>query len=389
MAERKTPRVVQMSSAHQALDARIFHKISKSLARGGYEVILVASHRQNETVDGVRIAALSKSRGRLRRMTVRLCQVYRKAVALDGDIYHFHDPELMPVGLLLRLRGKHVVYDAHEDLPRTVSYKDYVPSPLRRLVAGAAEKFELFGARRLTAVIGATPPIADRFRGVNPNTVVVHNFPILDELTCFPQRSWEERDPAVAYIGGISRERGIFELLKAMSLVFPRVNCRLALAGWFSPPQLQWEVQKRAGSDNINFLGMLSRVQVADFLARMRVGIVVLHPETNFINSKPTKLFEYMCAGIPVVASDFPLWRQIVGNAQCGLLVDPMKPEQIAEAVTYLLTHPREAEQMGRRGRAAAERLFNWKTEETTLIRLYRSILQQEELPYAEKIECA
>lgn len=377
-----------MTSAHRALDARIFHKISKSLARSGYEVILVAGHRRNETIDGVRIAALSKSGGRLRRMTVSLYQVYKKAVALDADIYHFHDPELMPVGLLLRLRGKHVVYDAHEDLPRTVSYKEYVPPALRNLVAGVAERFELFAARRLTAVIGATPPIADRFREVNPNTVVVHNFPILDELTSHHPQAWEQRDSAVAYIGGISRERGIFEMLQAISLVSPKLGCRLALAGWFSSPELQNEVRERMASGYVDFLGMLSRVQVADLLGRMQVGIVVLHAEPNFVNSKPTKLFEYMCAGIPVVASDFPQWRAIVESARCGLLVDPMNPARIAEAIAHLLTHPREAEEMGRRGREAAERIFNWKSEEQTLVRLYRSILQQNELSYAEEIEC-
>lgn len=377
-----------MTSAHRALDVRIFHKISKSLVRRGYDVTVVAVHSQDENIDGIHVAAIPRSRSRLRRMTLNLYRIYRKTLELDADIYHFHDPELIPVGLLLRLRGKHVVYDAHEDLPRTVSYKEYVPPALRRLVAGAAEKLELFGARRLTGVIGATPPIAARFRPVNPNTVVVHNFPIVEELNQCSMRKWAEREAAVAYIGGIARERGIFELLDAMKLVIKKVECRLALAGWFSPKQMQAEVQKRAEASNVDFLGLLSRVHVSELLARVRAGIVVLHPEVNFIKAKPTKLFEYMCAGIPVIASDFPLWREIVEGAQCGLLVDPMRPSQIADAITYLLTHPREAEQMGRRGRATAERYFNWKSEERTLLSLYRSILQENQLACGEPIEC-
>jgi glycosyltransferase involved in cell wall biosynthesis len=366
-----------MTSAHRALDVRIFHKISKSLVRSGYDVTVVAVHPKDENIDGVHVSAIPRSPSRLRRMTLNLYRIYRKTLELDADIYHFHDPELIPVGLLLRLRGKCVVYDAHEDLPRTVSYKEYVPSVLRKLVAGAAEKLELFGARRLTGVIGATPPIADRFRDVNPNTVVVHNFPIVEEMNDRPAREWEERDAAVAYVGGISRERGIFELLDAMNLVTGKVECRLALAGWFSTKSLQSEVQHRTEASNVDFLGLLSRLEIADLLARVRVGIVVLHPEINFINSKPTKLFEYMCAGIPVIASDFPLWREIVESAQCGLLVHPMKPSQIADAIAYLLTHPQQAEEMGRRGRATAAKCFNWKSEEQTLINLYQSIFQQ------------
>ncbi|HLW51625.1 MAG TPA: glycosyltransferase [Candidatus Angelobacter sp.] len=389
MAERKTPRVVQMTSAHRALDARIFHKISKSLARSGYEVILVAGHEQDENIDGVHVAAVPKSRDRLRRMTVNLLNVYKRALQLDGDIYHFHDPELMPMGLLLRLRGKRVIYDAHEDLPRTVSYKDYIPRFMHKLVAGGAEKFELFAARRFTAVIAATPPIAERFYGINPNTVVVHNFPILEEIPSSQTHSWEKRDAAIAYVGGISRERSIFEILQALSHLNPQRDCRLALAGWFSPQELKSEIESLPGSGRVDWLGMLSRREIADLLARVRAGIVLFHDMPNLTNSKPTKLFEYMCAGIPVVASDFPLWREIVAGERCGLLVDPLKPAEIAGAISYLLDHPREAEAMGRRGRRAAERLFNWKSEEKTLLDLYQSILQPHELPLSAEINCA
>jgi len=377
-----------MTSAHCIRDARIFHKISKSLASRGYEVFLVAGHARDEIVDGVHIVAVPKRKDRLSRMTVSPYHIYKRAFALDADIYHFHDAELMPVALLLRLQGKPVVYDAHEDLPRTVSYKDYIPRQLRGLVAGAAQRLELLAARRFTAVIGATLPIADRFRQVNANTVVVHNFPILDELSPGAMPKWQQRSPAVAYVGGISRERGIFELLEAMPRL-RHLGCRLALAGWFSPPAFKEKVLKHPVSNQVDCLGILSRKQIGQLLARVQVGIVVLHPEPNFINSMPTKLFEYMSAGIPVVASGFPLWREIVEEARCGLLVDPLQPPQIAEAISYLLTHPCEAEEMGRRGRATVERLFNWRSEESALMALYSSILQQQRLPLPKTIECA
>lgn len=377
-----------MTSAHRALDVRIFHKISKSLARHGYEVILVARHPQDEDIDGVHVSAIPKSRGRLRRMTVNLHRIYRRALELDGDIYHFHDPELMPVGLLLRLRGKRVVYDAHEDLPRSFSYKDYIPRSMRGLVANAADRFEIFAARRFTAVIGATPPIAERFRNINPRTAVVHNFPILDELSSDQHHSWERRDRAIAYVGGIARERGIFELLDAMAQLPAGLDCRLALAGWFAVPGLKKETQKMAGAERVDWLGLLSRIEIAELLTRVRVGLVLFHPLPNLINSRPTKLFEYLCAGIPVVASNFPLWREIVEGARCGILVNPHQPADIAEAIAYLMTHPVEAEQMGRRGRAAAEKYFNWKSEEQTLLGLYHAILQEDELLLDEPIEC-
>lgn len=375
MAKSNVVRVVQLTSAHWVFDTRIFHKISKSLAQAGYEVILVARHERDEVVDGIRIAAVPRTRGRVRRLTVTLRRIYRKALELDGDIYHFHDPELIPVALRLKRAGKHVVYDAHEDLPRTVSYKDYVPCRLRKVAAWAAERFEQFAARKVTAVIGATPLIANRFRHLNPRTAVVHNFPILDETGLPP---WAQRTSTIAYVGSISRERGIFELLEAMNKLRNAGECRLALAGWFSPLTLKDEINRLPAAGKTDCLGRLSPTEVAGLLTRVRIGIAVLHPEPNFINSKPTKLFEYMCAGIPVVASDFPLWREIIDDAGCGLLVDPLNTNQIAEAIDYLLSHPSEAEELGRNGRAAAERLFSWTTEARTLIALYRDIMQHD-----------
>lgn len=374
MAEFKIARVVQLTSAHWVFDPRIFHKMSKSLAQAGYEVILVARHERDEVVDGVRIAAVPRTTGRLRRMTITLRRIYRKALELDGDIYHFHDPELIPVALRLKRAGKHVVYDAHEDLPRTISYKHYLPRPLHKFAAWAAGRFEQVAAAKVTAVVGATPLIANRFRHLNPRTAVVHNFPILDEASL---PAWTHRRSAIAYVGSISRERGIFELLEAMSKLGNAPDCRLALAGWFSPVALKDEITRLPAARQVDCLGRLSQQEVAELLTQVRIGIAVLHPEPNFINSKPTKLFEYMSAGIPVIASDFPLWREIIDDASCGLLVDPLNPKQIAEAIGYLLCHPAEAEEMGRNGRAAAERLFSWKTEERTLLALYRAILER------------
>jgi glycosyltransferase involved in cell wall biosynthesis len=379
-------RVVQLTSAHFVFDPRIFSKISKSLSRAGYEVIVVARHDRDETVEGIRIAAVPRIFGRLRRMTVTLWEIYRKALALDGDIYHFHDPELIPVALRLQLAGKHVVYDAHENLPGTVAYKDYLPKSMRGTVAWTADRFERFAASKFSAVIGATPPIADRLRHVNRRAVVVHNFPIPEEIVPDAPLAWERRPPVVAYLGSISRERGVFEMLQAMSQLQPAIDCRLALAGWFSQPGLKEEISKMPGASRVDWLGRLTREQVAELLGRVRAGIVVLHPEPNLINCRPTKLFEYMWAGIPVVASDFPLCREIIGNAACGLLVDPLNPNEIAGAIDYLLTHPAAAEEMGRRGRAAAEKLFNWKSEERTLLDLYRSILTEHKSPAGEPL---
>ena len=115
----------------------------------------------------------------------------------------------------------------------------------------------------------------------------------------------------------------------------------------------------------------MSRGGVKELLNSARAGLVLLHPRINYVDALPIKLFEYMAVGIPVIASDFPLWRTIVDGANCGILVDPMKPEQIAKAIDWLLDNPREARKMGERGRRAVLERYNWSLEEKKLIELY------------------
>ena len=103
----------------------------------------------------------------------------------------------------------------------------------------------------------------------------------------------------------------------------------------------------------------------------------MFRPAPNNIEAQPNKLFEYMAAGIPVVASDFALWRAIVDDTGCGLLADPCDPNAIATAVAYLLSHDREAEAMGRRGREAVARRYNWSAEEPKLLHLYADLARE------------
>src|ERR1700682_3192722 len=128
----KRVKVVHLTSAHGPFDGRIFCKESKSLAQAGYEVTVIAPHSKDEFVDGVQIKAVAKPKGRLSRIILTVWHVYREAARKQEDVYHFHEPELIPVGLLLRARGKKVVYDIHEDVPSTILHKNYLPQWTRQ-----------------------------------------------------------------------------------------------------------------------------------------------------------------------------------------------------------------------------------------------------------------
>jgi glycosyltransferase involved in cell wall biosynthesis len=297
--------------------------------------------------------------------------MYRAAKEEDADVYHFHDPELIPVGLLLRANGRQVIYDVHEDLPKTILYKSYVPNWLKWPLQATVKLFEEGSARLMSGIIAATKPIAARFSKMG-NVTVVHNYPLPEEFATAENKSETDRGNYVAYVGArIASGRGALEMVQAIGLLPPSMNTQLKLAGAFDPPELPESLSAVPGWERTVHLGVLGRTEVAQMLQHARAGLVLLHPEPNYLNAQPVKLFEYMGAAIPVIASDFPVWRNIIESAECGLLVDPLEPAAIAGAIEYLWNHPAEAAEMGRRGQAAVRARYNWSSEEQHLLRFY------------------
>ncbi len=366
------PKICVLTSVHPALDVRIFHKECRSLARAGYSVTLISPIDNNREIDGITVRAFPKYSSRTQRLIRGVAEMYRAAKREKADIYHFHDPELIPVGLILRCQGKQVVYDIHEDLPKTICYKDYIPRWLKlplQIVLGMVEEW---ASCLMSGVIAATKPIAERFTKTR-NVAVVHNYPLLEEFANVKTMDRESND-YIAYVGArITPGRGAFEMVEAMALLPPSDGIQLRLAGSIDPSLCE-RLSKLRGWNRIVHLGVLSRGEVVGMLQKARAGIVLLHPEPNYLNAQPVKLFEYMLAGIPVVASDFPVWRNIIEECGCGLLVNPLDPSAIARAIEYICNHPSEAAEMGRRGQAAVNSRYNWTIEERSLLKFYEKL---------------
>jgi glycosyltransferase involved in cell wall biosynthesis len=362
-------KVCILTSAHPPFDTRIFHKEARSLAKAGYEVSLIVQYDKDETVDGIRIVPLPTPKNRLERITKTIWTTYRKALEIDADIYHFHDPDLILIGLLLNRRGKRVIYDVHEDVPRQNLSKSYIPIVFRRPISLMIGVLEAFSAKRFDGVVTATPFINRRFLELGANAVNVNNYPLASELYT-ADNQWEKKEKAACYIGGIAEIRGAFEMVEAIS----NTGYQLILAGDFEPG-LEDRLKQLLGWRQVETLGFIDREGVKATMARSMAGMVLFYPEPNHIDAQPNKMFEYMSAGIPVIASNFPLWREIIEGANCGICVDPLNPKEIADAEVYLFENPKEAEEMGKRGRIAVKRQYKWCIEEKKLLKLYEALL--------------
>lgn len=369
-------KIVHLTSVHRFNDIRIFLKECRTLQNRFSEIGLITPHTKNEVVDNVKIFAVPKVKSRKERMLKTVWQVYHSAIKQNADIYHFHDPELIPVGLLLKAKKKKVIYDVHEDVPKQILSKYWIPTALRKVISWVMVILEKVSAHIFNGVVAATPSIAKRFPA--NKTVVVQNFPIINELFLKGQVDYNKRPHNVVYIGGISKIRGIKEIVQAIDIISKTEDTKLVLAGKFTPASLEEEISDLPGWKHTDFKGWVSREEAANILSEARIGLVLFHPEPNHMQAWPNKLFEYMSAGIPVIASDFTLWREIVSASDCGLLVDPLDPNAIAEAINWLFEHPEEAEQMGRRGREAVLKHYNWDNEAEKLISFYKKVLSKQ-----------
>jgi glycosyltransferase involved in cell wall biosynthesis len=380
-------KIVHLTSVHPAFDARIFQRECRTLAAMGYDVVVIVPGEQDTRADGVQIRCLRLPEGRLLRMLLGAGRVFRHALRENAALYQFHDPELIPVGLLLRMFGKQVVYDVHEDLPRTINNKTYLPPWCRAPLRWITEWIEKVACRHFSALVVATPEIAGRFRKITPRVTVVANFPDLKFLGLNPP-AWASRQLAVAYVGCITEARGIRELLNALALLPTETSIRLVLAGKFWPESLLEECARLPGWQRVQYLGQLPATEIPRVLANVRAGIVTLLPSPNYISSMPIKMFEYMAAGLPVIASDFPLWREIIAGDECGLLVDPTDSSQLARAIATLVSEPDVAENMGMQGRAAVEAKYSWASQASQLQELYRKLLPHTFTPVMHR-KCA
>lgn len=369
-------RVVHLTSVHPWNDTRIFIKMCRLLAASGYETHLVVPRNDIAipcVSDGVVVHRVQKPRSRLKRIFQTTKDVFTAAGTLGGDVYHFHDPEGLSHAVKWQYKlNRPFIYDAHEDYRIDILDKPWLPKSLRGSCAWWFGGIEDRATAKLAGVIAATPAIARRFDHAQALSLI-QNYPLSDEL--FGVNYTASKSNRFVFVGAMSPVRGIDQLVSAMDLVNNAAH--LDLAGIFSPKNYKESMIAMPGWEKVTEHGMLDRQSVKELLGRAIAGVVTYLPIASHIEAQPNKLFEYMSAGLPVIASDFPLWRKFIETEACGLVVDPTRPEKIAEAMDYLIEHPQEAREMGERGRKAIENKFNWESEYAKLTAFYETVIAE------------
>lgn len=352
-----------LTSVHPPFDVRIFHKEAKSLVKAGYNVTLIAQHDREETVDGVKIRNLRKPRNRIERMTRTVWSAYRKAVQIDADIYHFHDPELIPIALRLRRRGKRVIFDIHEDTRKQIIIKKYVPSTLRIFLSRAYGMYEDYACRRFSALITPQQKMTLYYGNLN-KTVTVENFA---DLSKYPRRIPDFSKPVLFHAGVLSEDRGLYNM----------INAAKNIAGKFAF-FVAGKIDKGATSlFPLNYLGYLDQNQLLDVYRKSNIGIILYNNVGQYSMAGAVKCYEYMANAMPVILPDFGEWMTFNQEHECGINVDVENGKAVADAIHYLIDNPEKAKALGENGRRWVEEKFSWQAAFKKLQVLYDEVMKQ------------
>lgn len=375
-------KVCIISTVHDPFDVRVFFKEAKSLQRQGYQISLIVKYPQDSVVEGIRIVALPEVRSKIRRILFLPIRALSLALSEKASLYHFHDPELLFIGYLLKLlTGKFVVYDAHEDFPSTVFARDWIPDQLMWILSRIVNLLELTISRKFDAVITADPAVAQRFSGVHQKVIILLNVPpraIVND----PPAEYEKREKSLVHIGSLSRSRGVWFLLEVVEqLVLMNVEFLLDIYVKTTPENvledLSDQITGKGFDAYVNINEAISYEKLLLKLRKYQIGLIPFLDMEKYRKNIATKMFDYMSAGLAIVASDLSPQRLVIEGAGCGKLIEPEDPIAFANAIRDLLADPEKTFAMGKNGWSAIQDQYCWEEEEKKLFKLYADLLNE------------
>jgi glycosyltransferase involved in cell wall biosynthesis len=361
------PVLCHFTTVHTELKSRSFYMEFMPLAASGAQVRYVAPTGIAGHRDGVDFVAVRKPHGRIGQLR-NIPAVLRVLLRQRADLYHFQDPELLPVALLLKLIfRKRMVFDSYEDFAAMSLTMRGMPQPLRPIVASLLGGLQRLAALCFDGVMTADPGTLRRVAKVGRSRkLTFYNFP---NLEVFPApRSGATKDFDLVYRGGLSERAGTWVLLDAVRLLALRGrNARLLLIGYCDDGEVERALRERVAalelSGQVEILGRIRHNEMAQELGRARIGICPLQDTAKFRVNIPVKVFEYWACGLPVIASDLPPIRPFFKNVHGGILFPPCDATSLARSIAWLLEHPSTAARMGQRGRDAVVERFSHRRE--------------------------
>ena len=363
--------ICHLTSAHSDGDTRIFHKLAVSCAER-YQTYFIVPNGNTRIENNVQVIGFESAvKSRIQRMKETVNQVLDEALKVKADIYHLHDPELLRISKKLKsINGAKVVFDSHEDVPKQILDKYWIPVIFRSFISKIYSYHEKRACKKIDGIISVTPIICARFSKFHPNVEMIANYP---QIKTNEKQIAERIENHICYIGGLYESRGLREVILALE----HCDVVLHLAGTFDTEQFEMELKQLKGWNKVIFYGQVNQEKITKLLDKCTIGIVTLHPTPSYLEAYPIKMFEYMNSGLAILASDFPLYRSLLEEIDCSTFVDPLNPDDISKTLNAMLENQGRLKEMGNRAKKAANESYNWSKEKEKLYAFYDNLLHE------------
>lgn len=372
-------KICHVISGYFRNDARVFHRQCKSLQKQNNEVVILSNDGgRNEKLDGIEIFSCNVFlKKRIFVLLFATFQFFFSAKKINADIYQFHSPELIFLGLYFKLIGKKVIYDAHEDLPRHILEKEWLlwmPTFLRKFISLATEQYLFWALKKYDRVITPHHHVLELFKKNGIECTLVANFPIIKNKKNFLLDDYLIRKKVICYTGTVYSYSNQEEILEAISDL---KDVRYKIVGFFDEAHLN-SLSSHKAFNQLDFSERIPWERLSEFYEMTSVGIVVydykLNLGGNLGSYGSNKLFEYMEAGLPLVCTDYKLWKEIIDEYKCGIYVKPGNVSEIKNAISFLLENKELAYKYGQNGRRAVEEKFNWSLHQKEYLKIFQNI---------------
>jgi glycosyltransferase involved in cell wall biosynthesis len=365
-------KVCHVISGYHRNDARVFLRQCLSLKRAGYDVSIVTNDGEpDEVLEGIPIVSCRAHWPRWKVLLAARRQFIEETVGVDADVYQLHSPELLPLAAPLQHLGKAVVYDAHEDLPRHLLEKEWLPRAIRRPLAFGAEHYLRRVLKRIDDVVSPHSHVVEHLQNTVGKGTLVANFPLVQPLPRMSADAFAARPTAVCYSGTVYQHSNQEATLDALSAL-PEVRYRIA--GYIGDAHRQ-ALDLRPGADQVEYLGRINQAELRTLYTSCIAGLAIIDYKLNqggkLGSYAVNKLFEYMEAGLPVICTDYTLWRDIIERYDCGVCVAPGSVAELRSAIEYVVADRARAYRMGQNGRRAVLEEFNWASEERKYLAVF------------------
>ena len=396
----KEIKICFLADKHGLYDDRIYWKMAVPLKERGYDVyylLIGESAKKGITKEGIKYEVLkvkSFSKNRYLNFIVKNLnptnnykKLLKKATKVNADIYHFHDLWINRIGNKLKnLDHRPVVfYDARE--PYAEDYFSLIETNkifkiIINIFSLLVDRWEKSQAKNYDLVIANENTVRDNFRRKlgKENAKSIFNF--TDIYKNYQKLSLAEKEYDFIYCGGITESRGAMKILEATKIAkntIPKI--RVVFVGRYTPDYLKDKLQNFINNNdlknNVQLFSFIKYEEVSDFYNKSKVGLITWLQAKALTIKMPIKIFEYMAFALPIIGSNFGHIKEYIEQENCGIVVDPNKPEDISNAMIELMTNNNKYDYYSENGRKATLEKYKWDFELDRLVGFYRESLNE------------